>query len=364
MKNRNQIHAGRRGVEWITAGVAAVACAIALGMATPAAADTRVIKYADGDPSTCVRCEFLQENYFPAIEEATNGGISVQPFFGAVLGGHPENITLVEDGVVEFSEAWVGYHPTVLVAQSVFDLFPRGPAEYENQIYFYRRAYERIPAFRAELEKRDLKLMMVMPLLHLGFASSEPVKALDDIKGQKVRAGSKWLLQYLENAGASPVSVPWDDVYVSLQTGVIDGVLTNYDGINNMKFYEPAPHLLIAADVWMANPIIYFVNKSFFEELPQEVQDGWIQASEEAQQAYGEVLAAEREKIIEHQKAVGVTVTEMSAADVSSWENADKLVEARARWVEEAEAAGLDDAQAVMDMATEIHAEALAREAD
>ena len=72
------------------------------------------------------------------------------------------------------------------------------------------------------------------------FTGKNPLTSLDDIEGDKWRAGDKWGLRFLENAGAVPVSVPWGDVYMALQTGVIDGCFTNYDGLHLMKFDEVA----------------------------------------------------------------------------------------------------------------------------
>ncbi|WP_138935389.1 TRAP transporter substrate-binding protein [Roseovarius arcticus] len=335
--------------------------ALALSLISPTLVNADVIQYTAEDPAICAKCQFLTDTYFPAVESYTDGDISIQPLFGGLIGTHHETVELVGNDVVKFGTTWVGAHPTVFIAQSIFDLFPIGPNRYEDQMYFYRQAYERIPAFKAELGKRNLELIMISPLLHLAFASKEPISELSGLEGKKFRAGNKWLLRYLATSGASPVSVPWADIYISLQTGVINGVLTNYDGIDNMKFYEPAPHLLMAPDLWMASPMIHVANKDYFDGLSPEVQDGWIKASLEAEDAFGEVMATERAKIIQSQTAAGVTITEMSEEDLQSWGDPDSLTEARTLWVEEASAAGLEDAQSVLDLAMEIYSETLTR---
>lgn len=335
--------------------------AFSLALMCPTLAHAEVIQFTDEDPQACFRCEFLVESYFPAVEAATNGEITIQPLFGGLLGTHHETVQLVGNDVAKFGLTWVGSHSGVFVAQSIFDLFPIGPNKYEDQMYFYRQVYDRIPAFKKELEESNVEVIMIAPYMHLAFASKAPVSSIDDVVGQKFRAGNKWLLRYLSNVGASPVSVPWGDIYIALQTGVIDGVLTNYDGIHNMKFYEPAPHLFMAPDLWMASPMLYVANKDYFDGLSPENQEAWIKASMDAEKAYGDLVVSERAKLIAEQEAAGVTITEMSEADFQSWADPDKLAEARALWVEEATAAGLEDAQAVMDMVKEIHAETLAR---
>lgn len=325
-----------------------------------ASADT--IRYADSDPTDCLRCRMLVESYFPALAEATDSRVEVNGLFGAVLGSNKENLKLASEGVVQFSSTFVGYHNNIFPAQSAFDLFPTGPKKFENQLYFYRQAYSRIPEIQQELEQNNLKLVMISPLLHLAFASKSPIVSLDDVQGQKWRAGTKWLLRYLENIGASPVSIPWGDVYVSLETGVIEGVLTNYDAMNNAKFYEPAPHILISPELWMANPMIYLVNKDYWDSLPQDIQDSWLQASRDAEVEWGRRLNAARDEIIQSQKAKGITVSTMSSQDLNQWKSPDTIENARADWVKEARKAGLSNAAGVLDELKKIHAEALARD--
>ena len=320
------------------------------------------IRYADSDQTSCLRCQFLINTYFPSVTAATANKIEINALFGGVMGSNKENRKLVSDRVVDFSSTFVGYHNNVFPAQSAFDLFPRGPKNYENQLYFYHQAYERIPEIREELERSNLKLVMITPLLHLAFASKQPIESLADIQGQKWRAGTKWLLRYLQNVGAAPVSVPWSEVYVALQTGLINGVLTNYDGLNNAKFYEPAPHMLISPELWMANPMIYVVNKDFWNSLETEIQQAWLSASQKAEIEWGHQLYNARDEIIQSQRAKGVVVNKISAEDLEYWNNSEQLVEAHRIWIDEATQAGLKNAAGVLDELKKIHAEAISRD--
>ncbi|MCY4006669.1 MAG: TRAP transporter substrate-binding protein DctP [Rhodobacteraceae bacterium] len=320
------------------------------------------IRYADSDPSSCLRCRFLIESYFPALEDATDGELQVKGLFGAVVGSNKENLKLTRDGVVQLSATFVGYHNNIFPAQSAFDLFSRGPREFANQLYFYRQAYARIPEIQDELAAQNLKLIMINPLLHLAFASRNEIESISDIRGHKWRAGTKLLLRNLRSAGASPVSVPWSEVYIALQTGAIDGVLTNYDGLDNAKFHEPAPHILISPELWMANPMITIVNRDYWDSLPPHVQQIWEKTSQEAELEWGQRLQAARSNIINSQRELGVTINELSETDLVNWENAANLDEIETLWIAEARAAGLENAAGVLMTLKEIHQEALARD--
>ncbi len=196
------------------------------------------------------------------------------------------------------------------------------------------------------------------------FTSTKPLTSLKDIKGYKWRAGDKWALRFLQNAGAVPVSVPWDDVYMALQTGTIDGCFTNYDGLHMKKFDEVAPNLLVSKELWFAMPFIHNVNLNFWKNLPRDVQTGILKASEIAEQKFAKTYEDAFDKIMATQKAAGYKVTVMSKEDVLKWENVEKLAEIEKQWVEEAVAAGLKTAPSVMEKMKALLKQAIDREQD
>ena len=340
-----------------TATLAGSLFAASLGTASADA-----IRYADWDNEACIRCQELLSDYFPSVTEATNGEVEIQPFFNAVLGGGGDMLNMVRDGVADFGGVWSGYFSNEFPAQSVFATIPQGPISYENQLYFFREVYSRVPEIKEELARNNHEVIMIGPLLHLGFASRSPITSLADIEGQKWRAGNKWLLGLLEAQDASPVSLAWGDVYSGLQTGVIDGVLANYDGINNMKFYEQANHVLISESTWMPVPFTYTVRKDYWDGLSDETKAAWLEVSADFEMHMGDVLAGERSRIIETQKAAGVTINTMSDSDLADWASAETAANLQAQWVEDAKAAGLSNAEDVLAAVIEIHAEAMARE--
>lgn len=65
----------------------------------------------------------------------------------------------------------------------------------------------------------------------LYFFSIEPLTSVDDFRGKKIRypAGDAWRLA-IEGLGAQPVPVPYTEVVTSLQTNLLDGLITNFAG--------------------------------------------------------------------------------------------------------------------------------------
>jgi TRAP-type C4-dicarboxylate transport system substrate-binding protein len=323
---------------------------------------TIIIKYSDHDPPGGMRTDFLKEVWLPEIVKQTGGKVKIQDFWGGALLGSKEILKGIADRVTDMGFVYPGHYPGQLPAFTIFKLFPRGPSKFENMVWFYRKVYEEIPEFKAELKAANQKTLLFTAGLPGAFTSTKPLRSLDDLKGHKWRAGDKWALRFLKNAGAIPVSVPWGDVYMALQTGTIEGCFTNYDGLHMMKFDEVAPNLLISKALWFATPFIHNVNLDFWDSLPKDIQDGILKASEIAEKKFAETYEKAFDKIMAEQKAAGFKVTVMSEEDVLKWENAKELRKMQEQWVEEAKAAGLKNASSIMEQMRKIHKQAMERE--
>ena len=334
-------------------GLTLVASVVALSATDPASA--RTLRYNDHDPPGGMRTNFVKDVWLPAIEQHSGGELRIQDFWGGALMGSREVPKGIGDGVVDMGFVFPGHYPGQLVAHSIFPLFPRGPEKFSDMVRLYRAAYEEIPELSAELERAGVKTLMFTAGLPGAFAGKKPLHELSDIAGDKWRAGSRWLLQYLGNAGAVPVSVPWDDVYVALQTGTIDGVFTNYDGIRMKKFDEVASNLLVSKELWFATPFIHLINLATWNALSEATREAILEASRIAEAEFDAVYDAAFDEVKATQLAAGYRVSEISAEDLDRWENAEALAGLQAEWVEEAEKAGLATAADVMAKMREIH---------
>lgn len=330
-----------------------------IGVASTANADT--LRYSDHDPLGGMRTQFVSAVWLSEIEKQSEGDLGVKAFFGGVLMGSKEILTGIGQGITDMGFVYPGHYPERLIAHTIFPLFPRGPENFDDMSWFYHEVYNRVPAFAAEFEAAGVVPLMVTAGLPGAFSASYEVNSLQDLDGMKWRAGGKWPLKYLDNAGATPVSVPWGDIYVALQTGTIHGVFTNYDGLHLMKFDEVAPNLLVSKELWFAVPFIHLMNKNKFDGLSEAQRQALRDASKAAEGQFGAIYDATFDEIRKAQEAAGIKVTDLSADDVLAWENSDALIKLRAEWVEEAQAAGLSNAAEVMEQVSAIHAEAMSR---
>jgi len=138
------------------------------------------------------------------VEKESGGRIKIQHFPGMQLGGKPpELFDQAKDGVADIVWTVLGYTPGRFPKSEVFELpFSSGMAEPAS------RAFQEYVEKHAMDEFKDVKVIAVHVhgpgLIH----SKDPVTKLEDLKGVKVRGGSRITNIMLEHLGATPVGMP------------------------------------------------------------------------------------------------------------------------------------------------------------
>jgi TRAP-type C4-dicarboxylate transport system substrate-binding protein len=173
---------------------------------------------------------------------------------------------------------------------------------------------------RAEIEKRG-----VIVLSDAWFAGGVAAKGgcivrPDDLKGRKFRAAGPTFAGMWENAGASIVSPPSNEIYNAFQSGVVNGTDTSLGTFQSMRLYEVTDCLTAPGDnaLWfMYEPVL--MSKKSFDKLDKKQQDAVIAAGKKAQTYYeGKAEAVNKEaiKAFEDHK---VKVVTLSDADYQAW---------------------------------------------
>ena len=105
---------------------------------------------------------------------------------------------------------------------------------------------------KAEIGKRMMALMAekgavcVTWLWQAGGSASrdaKPILVPEDVKGKKVRGGSREMDLMLKGAGASVVSMPSNELYAAMQTGTMDVAMTSSTSLISFRLEEVAKSL-------------------------------------------------------------------------------------------------------------------------
>ncbi|MDD5015592.1 MAG: TRAP transporter substrate-binding protein DctP [Atribacterota bacterium] len=296
------------------------------------------------------------------ITKNTNGKVELKIFWAESLLTGKEILQGVENGVVDIGNVNPSYFPNQLSINGVFAVIPRGPIGYKYQIMVYKKVMEQVPAWRDQFLAHNNLPLYIFALGDKAICSTKPLASLEDFKNKKMRASSKWQLGLLSAAGAVPVSLPWSDCYMGLQTGTIDAVLSNFDAIHSDKFDEVAPHILLVKGLWSKPPVFYTFNKDVWNNLSKDIQGQIMEAFETTAARYGEVYDEIWDSSLKGAEEIGSIVNSMSAEDTEKWLTLPEVVEMQEQWVEEVEKTGLENARELLEQIKSIVEEVRVRE--
>lgn len=251
------------------------------------------------------------------------------------------------------------YTADQLPRHQIFKSFPVGPTG-ARQVDFFRRVYADIPAFPAELKKNNVVSILLATGYPLAFFSSKAMSGPGDIKGGTWRSASFWHRDFLQNTGATPVTMPWGEpTYNALKTGSIDGMMLNVDSGYNLKAYQFAPNVLISKELWLGHLYILATNEKTWEKLSPEEQAAIQRAAQTAYQSLGSAMDSGFNTQVDDLRKVGATVWLLKPEEVTQWQTATRYQTVQAKWVKEQEAKGVSDAGTVMKQVTVIMDDAI-----
>ncbi|GAB0067515.1 TRAP transporter substrate-binding protein [Pseudomonas syringae] len=144
------------------------------------------------------------------------------------------------------------------------------------------------------------------------FANSKhPVLQPADLSGLKIRTPpNPVILATIKQLGGLGQSIPFGEVYTSLQSGVVDGVEPELRDFHDQKWYEVAKYVSLSNYVWSAN--FWFINKDKYESLSTTERAALDKAVVDTTAWYRSQLEAVYSKIQQEMQSKGVKFNDVN----------------------------------------------------
>jgi TRAP-type C4-dicarboxylate transport system substrate-binding protein len=154
-----------------------------------------------------------------------------------------------------------------------------------------------------------------------GVASrSAPIVNPQDVKGIKVRGGSREMDMVLQAAGATTLSTPSNELYAAMQTGACDAAITSSTSLISFRLEEVAKSLTTGRgkSYWfMLEPLI--MSKKIFDTLPKDQQDMIMALGRELEEFGTKEAMADDEKVANVYAKKGAKVSDLDEPTVEKW---------------------------------------------
>jgi len=198
------------------------------------------------------------------IAKMSGGKLTVKIFPGGKLGKGPRaQFKRAVDGVADITFGLQGYTSKIFKRTAMVEL--PGVAANSNELVKKMWAAHKL---MAPEYKRVKLLAMWVGEAPVFMSRKKPIRTLEDIKGLKIRTPSANQSRWLKALGASPVSMPINQVYRALETGRIDAVLVPPSVIKSFKIGEVAKHYTTGlAQAFGRSPFFVVMNKKSWNGL-------------------------------------------------------------------------------------------------
>lgn len=291
--------------------------ALAATFALPAAAQMELKLGYVGGPGSLF--ELSANEFARRANEKLGDKAKVVVFGSSQLGGDRELMQKLRLGTVEFAI------PSTVMSSEVdaFGMFEM-PYLVKNREHMKKiEAAVVWPALAPMAEDKGYKLLAVW---ENGFrnitTNTKPIVKPGDLAGMKLRVPQgKWRVKMFQAYGANPSPMALSEVFVALQTGVMDGQENPLTQIYSSKFQEVQKYLSMTGHVY--TPAYLATGARKFASLPADVQATLAQAAKDTQAYVYEQAAKLDDDLLAKIKAAGVQVNE---ADKDAFIGASKSV--------------------------------------
>ena len=253
-----------------TAGIGAVGAAAGTTLAAPAIAQSK-IKWRLQTYAGPALAEHVIKPAVDSFNKIAGDEMEIELFFADQLVPTGELFQALQRGTIDAVQSDDDSMASPTEVTVFGGYFPFG-CRYSLDVPVLFNQYGLKEIWEAEYEKVGVKHISAGSWDPCHFATKDPINSLEDLKGKRVftfpTAG-----RFLSQFGVVPVTLPWEDIEVAVQTGELDGIawsgitedytvgwadVTNYFLTNNIS------------GAWCGS---YFANSERWEELPEHLKE-------------------------------------------------------------------------------------------
>ena len=255
------------------------------------------------------------------VKAKTSGRIDIQGFPNGQMGSSRDMIEAVSNGtqqlVTEGAANFGAWIPSISVTEAPF---------------IWKNPEHLIKALNGPLlEKYNEQLIKARGMRILGAVyygtrhlttSNRPVKTVDDAKGLKVRVPENDVFKAMAEAwGAKPTPMNFNELYLALKTGTVDGQENPLPTIKSGKFQEVQKYIILTGHIM--TPRLVVVNEAFWQKVPADDRK-IVEDVLKTHMAWSDSEIKKQEvALLDEFKAAGVTIIQ---PDVESFRKATLAV--------------------------------------
>ncbi len=237
-------------------------------------------------------------------------GWSVHTYGSSQLGGDELLLQKIKLGTVDFAL------PSTVMSSQI-DEFGLFEMPYLVRDREHMRAIERDVVWPELAPRAEAEGYRVLAVWENGFRhvtnNVRPITSPADLRGVKLRTPrGVWRVRLFQGLGANPTPMALSEVFVALQTGVIDGQENPLAQIWGSKLHEVQEFLSLTGHVY--TPAYVVVSPARFDGLPEDVRTILEEEASAVQEFVHATAARLDSELLEEIRSAGVAVNDPEPA--------------------------------------------------
>jgi TRAP-type C4-dicarboxylate transport system substrate-binding protein len=237
---------------------------VVFSVPAPLRADAVIkLTYANFPPAATFPCVQM-EHWAKEVEKRTAGKVKVQTFPGGTLLPAKNILDGVISGLADIGNFAMSYQPGRFPVSEVVDL----PLGFTSARVASLTLYDLVEKYQPK-EFEKVKILTLFTCPPTNFMTKTPVKSLADLKGLELRvAGTS--AEVVKRLGGIPVAMPQSETPEAIQKGVVKGMVSSMEILQDFKFAAYTPYATVAN-----LPVVTFavvMNRDKWNALPADVK--------------------------------------------------------------------------------------------
>lgn len=247
------------------------------------------------------------------VKERTEGKVVIQVKHSGELGTQDEVIQQLQFGGIDLARVSISSISDELPRMNVLQL----PFLYEDEEQMWNVLESTLgQTFLNSLERIGLVgLSWYEAGIRSFYSSEEPIETLDDLQGKIIRVqDSSMMKDWVEMLGATPVVVPYTDLYTAFEMKEIDVAENNWASYHSEKHYEVAKYYTV--DEHTRVPELQLMSRKSWDKIPVVYRHIIMQCAKESAEYERELWVDYTAKAKEEAIAAGCKVTVWSEEEL------------------------------------------------
>lgn len=303
-----------------------VAAALAVGLTAAVEAQAQVeLVYSNGWAKNHVQVGVVADEWIKRIQEATNGRVKMRHVPGGALIKAESTLDGLRKRIADCGAVVPAYTPGQLPISSTLlaslDMDLGNKLDVKGVTAINNKLFAEFEEFSGEYHKLGVRGLVWVPTAPYAIISRKPTAALADLQGQKLRGFGQTVPKFESAMGAVPVALAVGEMYTSIQTGVIDGALTDPPLMVNSRLYEVAEYVLRTGPgmgTGLAGAsVVYVCNEESWQSIPQADREIITKVGDGMAGYISDLMVSTTEAAYKELAEKGAKISALTEADVA-----------------------------------------------